>query len=196
LIINITSKNIAGFHRLRESINASPVQQVLFISSSSVYQNLSREVTEDEGAENSDSLLFQIENLFRNQAKFETTILRFSGLIGAGRHPGRFFAHGKQVQQASAPVNLIHIADCIGIIDAIIHQAAWNTTFNGCADSHPSKKEFYSHARQLLGMPPPLFAATESPAFKIVSNQKIKQQLQYQLQYPDLMALKSAHYEN
>ncbi len=190
LIINITSKHIDGFKQLIEAVTQSPIKQVLFVSSSSVYQNLNREVSEDEGAEDADSPLFQIENLFREATGFTTTIIRFSGLVGAGRHPGRFFRGGKQVQQPGAPINLIHFDDCIGIIDAIVSQAAWGQVFNACSDTHPDKREFYTHATQLAGNPPPSFATAQTPSFKIVGNQKIKQQLGYQLQHPDLLELR------
>jgi len=190
LVINITNKNSASFERLIAAINNSPIKQVLFVSSSSVYQNLNRAVTEDEGAENSDSLLFQIEKLFKQEKNFATTIIRFSGLIGPNRHPGRFFRHGKQVQHADAPVNLIHLDDCIGITAAIFAQSAWQQTFNACADTHPTKREFYTHSSNLLGSTAPNFAPTQSPAFKIVSNAKTKQMLSYQFQHPDLMAIR------
>lgn len=186
LIINITCKYLDGFKQLIEAIKQSPIQKVLFISSSSVYQNLNRPVTEDEAAENPDSPLFQIEQLFRQTAAFETSIIRFSGLVGAGRHPGRFFRGGKTVKQPDAPINLIHFDDCIGIIDALLKQAAWGDTFNGCSDTHPSKREFYTEASALLGRQPPAFKAAQSGDFKIVSNNKIKQRLAYQLIHPDL----------
>ncbi|EEF79044.1 Rossmann-fold NAD(P)-binding domain-containing protein [Methylophaga thiooxydans] len=189
LIINITNKNGVSFERLISTLRKSPIKHVLFVSSSSVYQNLNRAVTEDEGVEDPDSALFQIENCFKNETAFETTIVRFSGLIGPNRHPGRFFRNGKQVQQADAPVNLIHLDDCIGIIDAIFEKSAWQQTFNGCADTHPTKREFYTHAASLADHPTPDFAPTQLPLFKIVSNTKAKHVLQYQFQYPDLMAI-------
>lgn len=187
LIINITSKNRVGFEQIIAQINQSPIKNVVFVSSSSVYQNLNREVTEDEGAENSESVLWQIEQLFRRQTCFQTTICRFSGLIDNRRHPGRFFREGKIVQQADAPVNLIHLDDCLGILDAIIAQRAWGEVFNGCADSHPTKRQFYSYARALLGESPPVFEQFQPLSFKIVSNTKVKNQLNYVLQHPDLM---------
>lgn len=189
LIINITCKNLVGFERLVQEIERSSVSKVLFVSSSSVYQNLNREVTEDEAAENPDSPLFQIEQLFQQSSGFETSILRFSGLVGPGRHPGRFFRGGKVIKQPEAPINLIHLDDCIGIIDAILSHYAWGEVFNGCSDSHPSKREFYTQACGSAGFPIPEFAVAQTPAFKIVSNHKIKHQLGFHLHHPDLISL-------
>ncbi len=189
MVINITSKNLQGFQNLVKQIADSPVKNVLLVSSSSVYQNLQRVVSEDEGAENPGSVLFQIEQLFQRQRSFKTTVLRCSGLIDARRHPGNFFRHGRQVQQPDAPVNLIHLDDVIGIIDAIIRQQAWGQVFNASADTHPSKRQFYSYARQLLSQPAPDFADGDSSAYKIVSNDKVKQQLGYQFRHADLMQI-------
>lgn len=189
LIINITNKNLASFQRLVTAVEASPIRQLLFVSSSSVYQNLNREVTEDEGAENQDSPLFQIEQLLQQSDNVKTTVLRFSGLVGPGRHPGRFFRSGKTLKQPDAPINLIHLDDCIGIIDAIISQRAWGEVFNGCSDSHPKKRDFYARVCADAGYPLPEFADAQSSAFKIVSNNKIKQKLGYQFHHSDLQKL-------
>lgn len=195
LIINITSKNAEGYTRLISAIENSPVQRVLFVSSSSVYQNLNREVGEDEGAENAESPLFQIEQLFCQSPAFQTTVVRFSGLVGPGRHPGRFFRGGKTIKQVDAPINLIHFDDCIGIIRAIIKQHCWGEVFNGCSDSHPPKREFYRYASELAGTDFPALAEPTPPAYKIVTNTKVKQRLGYQFQHPDLMQLAQEHYE-
>ena len=189
LIINITSKNLTGFAQLIQQIEQSPVKQVLFVSSTSVYKNLQKVVTENEGAENDQSVLFQIERLFLDNIDFVCSVVRLSGLTGGNRHPGNFFRTGKVVAQPDAPVNLIHREDCLGIILAIIEQAAWGETFNACADSHPSKREFYTYTRKLLNQPAPEFLVNSENAYKIVSNHKVKQILGYQFVHADLMAI-------
>lgn len=189
LIINITSKNLSGFRDLIKQIEISPIQKVLFISSTSVYQNLNREVSEDEQAEDRESPLWQIEQQFQDSGRFQTTIIRFSGLVDSRRHPGRFFLNGRRIPQADAPVNLIHLQDCLGIIEAVIHQQAWGEVFNGCADTHPTKREFYSYARNLLELPLPQFDNESDIRYKIISNKKIKTKLKYQFQHPDLMKI-------
>lgn len=190
LIINITCKNISSFQKLIKQIESSLVENILLVSSSSVYQNLQRAVSEDEGAENPDSVLFQIEQLFQASRKFQTTVLRCSGLIDSRRHPGRFFRHGRTVKQPDAPVNLVHIDDVIGIIDTIITRQVWGEVFNASADSHPKKRDFYSYARHLLNLPPPVMDDGDSEAFKIVSNAKVKQHLGYQFRHGDLMQIR------
>ena len=189
LIINITSKNITAYQQLIRQVEQSPVKHVLFVSSSSVYLTNNRLVNESEQAENPDSPLYQIERLFVQNKHFDTTILRFSGLIGYNRHPGRFFKKNNLIKDPDAPVNLIHSDDFVGIIKAIIKHNYWGETLNGCSDSHPSKREFYSYARSLLGLAPPRFSSTPETTYKIVSNDKVKQQLNYQFIYPNLMTI-------
>ncbi len=180
-----------GFAKLIKQIETSTIKKVLFISSSSVYGAVNGAVSEDDGMESADSLLYQIEQMFTSNTHFKTTILRLSGLIGYSRHPGNFFKNGKVVQQPDAPVNLIHRDDCIGIINAIIKQAAWGEIFNGCAMTHPTKRNFYSHARTLLNLPNPEYSSeSDIAAYKIVSNEKVIKQLGYQFIYPDVMTIK------
>jgi len=195
LIINITSKNSDCFINLIAEIEQSAVKKVIFISSTSVYQNTNSNVAETDGAESAISPLFHIENLFRNNTHFQTTIVRLAGLIGFERHPGRFFKNGKNIPQPDAPVNLIHRDDCIGIIEAIILQQAWGETFNACADSHPTKREFYTYARQLLGLASPEFLDVKEQQYKIINNMKVKQTLTYSFLHPELMKIDFEDYK-
>ena len=189
LIINITSKNMTGYAEFIRSIKASSIEKLLFVSSSSVYQNSNQLVLESEGMEDTNSTLYKIEKLFQNSAHFHTTVVRMAGLIGPGRHPGGFFKGDKPVQQPDAPVNLIHQADCVNIIGQIVEQDVWGEVFNASADTHPTKREFYSQAKKSLGQQPPRFAEPESLSYKVVGNQKVKRVLNYELVHADLMAL-------
>ncbi len=189
LIVNITSKNIEAFARLVEAVANSPVTKVLFVSSTSVYQNVNRVITESDTGVHSDSPLLSIEKLFTDNQAFETTVLRFGGLIDQRRHPGRFFASGRTVQNADTPVNLIHFDDCIGIISLIVQQGCWGEVFNASTHTHPSKREFYSRAIELYGGSQPDFVDATEAVGKIISNQKIKRLLNYEFKYPDLMSI-------
>ena len=190
LVVNITSKDIEGFGRLVQEIETSEVESVLFVSSTSVYANDSGVVDEEPGNEIPDHPLVVIENLFREAAGFRTTVVRFAGLIGANRHPGRFFRGGKIVRNPDAGVNLIHLDDCLEILETIVVEGLWDEVFNACADSHPSKREFYSHAAALAGAAPPEFGDNDDSGGKIVDNRKLKKALGYEFRYPDPMAIR------
>jgi len=189
LIVNITSKDIDSFRRLVGKIEDSTIESVLFVSSTSVYPLDSGAVTEADGAESPDHPLFIIENLFRQSREFRTTVVRFAGLIGPGRHPGRFFRGNKTVRNADACVNLIHLDDCVGIIERIVGGGVWGETFNASADTHPSKREFYTQAARLAGAPVPVFEDGNG-SFKLIDNSKLKQVLGYSFRNPDLMAIR------
>ncbi len=189
LIVNIPSKNLAGFRLLRKAIEASPIESVLFVSSTSVYENVNATITESDAGYYSQSPLLQIEDLFRHCRGLQTTIVRFGGLIGYGRHPGRFFAPGRVVQNPDSPVNLIHRDDCIGIISRIIERQAWGEILNCCADTHPTKRDFYRRAVESIGGVLPEFGESDPAAGKSISNQKVKQLLDYEFEHPDLMRI-------
>jgi nucleoside-diphosphate-sugar epimerase len=188
LICAITSKDQSAFMRLVRAVEASTVRQVLFISSTSVYPDLAGIVREGDGKESESNPLFRIEKLFQASEVFTTTVLRFGGLFGPGRHPGLFFRRGGVVLDPNAPVNLIHLDDCIGIISAIIRTGAWGEVFNACAETHPTKREFYSHATRLAGMDCPGFRVTEKQDYKVINNRKLRTMLGYGFIHPDLIA--------
>jgi nucleoside-diphosphate-sugar epimerase len=189
LIINIPSKNIDGFSHLVDRIAASSIQKIVFVSSTSVYENKKKVMTESDTEYFTNSPLLEIEALLQQYSGASTTIVRFGGLIGYRRHPGNFFRSKGMVQNPDAPVNLIHRDDCIGIISKIVEQQVWGEVFNCCADTHPSKREFYTRAVHLIGAPLPAFGAPNPNTGKIISNHKVKQRLNYDFKHPDLMAL-------
>lgn len=170
----------------RESILNSGNSRVILISSTSVYPDLNRTVTEEDADESFP--LVRAEHIFRDPDSFTASVLRFGGLVGPDRHPGKFLAGKKNISGANNPVNIIHQEDCIQIIEAIMLKEKWNETFNACADQHPSKKDFYSHASRLLQLNPPEFSDEPAP-FKIVSSEKLKKALSYQFQYPDPLSM-------
>jgi len=185
LIINITNKSIEAFQNLRSEIEKSTIKHVLFISSTSVYvsdQSLCKE-TDSIHVENN---LRKIEKLFTDNTHFDCTIIRLAGLIGPKRHPGRFFAGGKVIKDGNAKVNLIHRVDCIRLITTVLEQNAWGEVFNGCADTHPVKKEYYSKMALSLGYPEPEYIIADKGSNKVICNEKIKTALGFQFIYPDL----------
>jgi nucleoside-diphosphate-sugar epimerase len=190
LIINIPSKNIEGFIELLKEIESSEIEKVIFVSSTSVYENKNKTISESDGEESAQSPLLTIENLFRNSNKIRTTIIRFGGLIGYSRNPGKFFSKGRVILNPDSNVNLIHRDDCIGIISQIVEQEVWGEVFNCCADTHPTKRAFYTQAAKSIGFSVPKFEDSSSISFKIISNKKVKQQLNYKFLYDDLMNIK------
>ena len=185
LIINITSKSLSAFQDLLIEVEKSSIEHVLFISSTSVYGN-NQGICKESDVLETETNLRKIEKLFTDNTHFDCTVIRFAGLIGRKRHPGRFFAGGKSIKDGNAKVNLIHQFDCIKLIETILQQQAWGEVFNGCADNHPTKQSYYTKMALSLGYPEPECLIAEPSASKIVCNEKIKTQLGYQFIYPDI----------
>ncbi len=168
----------------------SQLKKVLLISSTSVYPDINREVTEEDAGtpdKSSGEALLWAEEAFRQHAHFSTTILRFCGLYGPDRNPGRFLAGKTLSAMGNAGVNLIHQEDCIQIISRILRQEIWGEVLNACADQHPAKKDFYPLAAQSAGLPAPIFEGREEEKFKIISSKKLKEKLNYTFLHPDPM---------
>jgi len=72
-------------------------------------------MTDTDGVD-AESALYRSEQLFHENTNFQTTVIRLAGLIGPGRNPARFFAGKTNIPNGNAPVNLIHLDDCIGFI--------------------------------------------------------------------------------
>ena len=185
LIIAITSKSIADIKNLIKKIEESDIQKVLFISSTSVYPFTNGIVTEE--TDTSNTPLAQIEQLFISNAAFQTTILRFGGLFGYDREPGKFFKTNRPIENPDGYINLIHRDDCINIIEQIILKNVWNEILNACADDHPKRRDFYLKEIRKTGAPAIVFNETSESMYKIIDSQKIKNLLSYEFIHADLM---------
>lgn len=172
---------------LIKEIEDSQIENVLFVSSTSVYEDNNEIVTEESElnpTRNSGKALLIAEGLLRANKLFNTNVLRFGGLIGPDRHPGRFLAGRKEISGAEAKVNLIHLDDCIEIIVQILKQNIWGEIFNAVANEHPTRKELYTKAAQSLGLEAPHFS-DEEESYKIVSSQKLQTVLNYKFKFPN-----------
>ena len=197
LIINIPPKRnqsaandyLDKMSNIASAIRESSINKIIFISSTSVYPEDKMLVSEDTAIDvNSSSAisLYQAEEIFRHLENVKTTVIRMAGLIGPNRHPGRFFAGKENIPNGLAPVNLIHLDDCIGIILTVIKKEIWGETFNGAAPSHPTKAEFYNLAANQFNQTSAKFISEEKE-FKIVSSEKLIEKFNYQFKIPNLM---------
>ena len=172
-------------------IEKSTVENVLFISSTSVYGDTSSfdcaqddtlSVTEDSQLNpetESGKQLVKSEQLLQSNLNFKTTILRFGGLIGDDRHPIKFLAGRTNVENPNAAINLIHQEDCIGIIIKIIELDCWNETFNAAAPFHPSRKDYYTQKAVEFNLALPEFNSVNSNFGKTILSSKVEMVLGY-----------------
>lgn len=164
------------------------VRKVLFISSTSVYPKNNQTVNEYtllHPKRKNGRALVGTENAFHNHPYFQTTVLRLGGLIGYDRVPHKFLAFVANQKHAYERLNLVHRDDAVAAMEAVIQQEAWGQNFNVVADVAPTRQAYYEHAAELLNAFPPEMTTEELPVYKVVSNEKIKRELNFKFQYPD-----------
>jgi nucleoside-diphosphate-sugar epimerase len=163
------------------------IKKVIFISSTSVYGDLNAEVDEKTdpipGSAIGEALLVA-EKMFLNSSSFKTTVIRFGGLVGSDRHPGRLFARKIGISNGRAPVNLIHRKDCIGIILEVLSKEMWGLILNACSPDHLSRQEYYKLESKALHLPAPNFK-DELTKWKKVNSLYLTNLLQYQFKVED-----------
>jgi nucleoside-diphosphate-sugar epimerase len=187
LILNIPPSSFGAQYpafMLHIAQQKGPETKVIFISSTSVYDNCNAQVNETEtlvGNSPRGSVVYQAEQVLSKEFGGDLTIIRMAGLVGKERHPVKFMS-GKEYPGNEEPINLIHLTDCIGLIDAVIKTACWGEVLNGCSGEHPQKGEYYTWAAKELNLPEPKFT-DEKTTFKIISNDKSKVTLGYAYVY-------------
>jgi len=180
---------------VRAAATSGSVNWVIFASSTGVYPRVEGPVDESGTPDPDDArsvlrpsgaALLEAERMLQAEPAFDTTVIRFAGLYGGDRDPGRFMMGRDVISGGDAPVNLIHRDDCIGIATAILEHDARGETFNAVADTHPTRRALYTAAAERLGHKPPSF---ESGGMnKTVANDRVKRKLGYTFRHPDPLA--------
>ena len=192
---NVSSENfVQKIKNLIPLIEQANVEKVIFISSTAVYADADSIVSEDTKPQpetESGKQLLEAEQLLQNNKNFQTTVLRFGGLIGDDRHPIHFLAGRKNLENPEAPINLIHQTDCIGIIEKILlsvqdDNLVWGETFNTVAPFHPTRKEYYTKKAIDLNMQIPEFDQSKPSIGKLISSEKLERVLQYDFAFSNL----------
>lgn len=151
---------------LKSMISNSGVKKVIFISSTSIYPESSKVEPYSESdlisLENTgNQSQFRGESLFKNDSDFKATIIRFGGLIGENRIPGKYFS-GKENVTGHTKVNFIHQKDAVRLIEWVITTERWGKIFNGVAPIHPLRKDIYEKNAVQYGLEAPKSYSPES----------------------------------
>ena len=183
LIGNSTENFVSKIETFLPFIEKSGIKKVLFVSSTSVFSDEDKVVTEEtlpNPNTESGKQLLECEKLLQDNSHFETTILRFGGLIGEDRNPIHFLAGRSNIENPDAPINLIHQEDCIGIILKIIDRNCWGETFNAVAPFHPNREEYYSQKAKENNLELPIFDHSKPSVGKTILSDKLEYVLKYQ----------------
>jgi nucleoside-diphosphate-sugar epimerase len=186
---DIVEYHIEQFSSLIDALGQSPVRSVLLVSSTSVYPALNQDVTEEDAVD-PESLagqaLLLVEEMLMQESGFQTTVLRFGGLVGYDRNPAKYLSGMTEITHPDQPMNLIHRDDCVKIISEIIRLKQWGEVFNACSPLHPLRREYYGRAAEIAGLPPIPFApSAESAPYKVVNSEKLISALHYHFLYAD-----------
>ncbi|MFD2582091.1 SDR family oxidoreductase [Pedobacter vanadiisoli] len=159
-------------------------KHVVLISSTSVYADENKTVNEASNPNpdtDSGRVVLAAEVLFKELFPENCTVIRFAGLIGPDRNPGRFFAGKNNIPNGLAPVNLIHQTDAVGVAVKLLEKQAFGRTYNACSPNHPAKMEFYTNAAKTTGLAEPDFIA-EKKDWKIVESLNVPEFLGYEFE--------------
>ncbi len=163
--------HVQQIQSLIEYLANSPIKSIIYTSSTSVYPELNREMTEDDQVIENHALI-RVENLLKSLLH-NVTILRCGGLMGCERIPTKYFT-GKTITTGQTPVNYVHQEDVIQIITMILEKGFWNETLNVVSPEHPMREEVYLKNCADLGFEKPNFEEpTELIPYKIISPQKL-----------------------
>ena len=181
---NPTSNYVAKIKKLIPFIETSSIKRILFIGSTAVFQEgedfpVITNETEPNATSNSGVQLQQVEQLLLSNSHFETTVLRFAGLVDERRHPASMMSRRKDIPNPKAPVNLIHREDCIGLIKSIIEQGQWGQTLNAAFPLHPEKEVYYEGICASKNLPKPDFSYEKPSLGKIIDGQGTSKALKY-----------------
>ena len=183
-IRGISTENfVAKINYIIPFIEKAGIKKVVFVSSTSVYSDENKLVTEETIANpdtESGKQLVASEQFLQNNSNFETTVVRFGGLIGEDRNPILFLAGRTNIESPNAPINLICQEDCIGIILKIIESNCWGETFNAVAPFHPSREAYYTQKAKEFHLELPIFVASKPSIGKTILSDKLKKVLNYQ----------------
>ncbi len=194
---------VAGLSNVLDAVRDC-CRRVIHISSTSVYAQqdgeLVDETSECVATEESGCICRDAEQLVRDFAAARSlpvcNILRLSGIYG----PGRLLSRVEAIQAgASMPgprdswLNLIHVDDAAAAVLACAERGRPGETYLVSDDRPVLRHEYYERLAELLSAPAPTFdeaavARHTRGRGKRCVNQKLRDDLQVELQYPSIDA--------
>lgn len=182
---NGDSGYLARLGRLRTLMGTHQYQRVIFVSTTGVYPangKIQRE-TDAEAYSVTSEILLKAEQLCDVDV-----VVRFAGLMGPKRHPGRFLAGKTGLKGANLAVNMLHLDDAVAAVCSILkYQGKLAPIYNVCSPGHPTKQAFYQQAAWDLELTAPQFDTQgDCCEDKWVDGSLICEQLGFQYRYPNL----------
>lgn len=171
-----------AIENLAEAIEASSIRKVIFISSISVYEetesfSIYTEDTEPNAISVSGKEIISAEKILLQNPVFDTTVIRFGGLIGAGRHPVKYLAGRNGLANPLGPVNLIHLRDCLQVIKKVLEKEIFGQIYNAVYPLNPPREKYYTEKARQAGLEIPQFDHSQPSKGKVISASKVMREL-------------------
>jgi nucleoside-diphosphate-sugar epimerase len=192
---------LEGTRNLIDWLRPNPPAKFVYTSSTSVYGQMDGSIVHEDTpsaptAETSRILIATEQLLLQScrQEHFPAVILRVAGIYGP--HRGHYY---KQFVRNEARIsgregrwlNMIHRDDVVGAVIAALENGTPGRIYNVSDDEPVTQLVFFRWLAGILQVPIPAFASEHSDAVrkrgltnKRVSNQRLKNELGYQLRYP------------
>lgn len=178
---------LGAIEKLAEAIETSGVKKVIFVSSISVFEETeSFTIYTEDAAPNAKSSsgieIISAEKILLQNPLFDTTVIRFGGLIGAGRHPVKYLAGRSGLANPLGPVNLIHLKDCLRVIKKVLENDIFGAEYNAVFPLNPPREKYYSEKAREAGLEIPEFDHSLSSKGKVISASKVMRELGVEFQ--------------
>jgi nucleoside-diphosphate-sugar epimerase len=192
---------LEGSRHVADWLRATPPQQLVYTSSTSVYGQTDGSLVDetsaiDPGVETGE-ILAATEKVWLDEAQagaIPSVLLRLAGIYGPGR--GYWFKEylkgtARMNGRGDRILNMIHRDDVVGAVIRSLVAAPSGEIFNVVDNEPATQFTFFEWLSNRLGgsLPPAAPAGAESlrkrgASNKRVANQKIRNQLNYQLKFP------------
>ncbi len=179
---------VQGVKNLVNEALLNGLQHIIFISSTSVFPDVSGEFDEQSQivpqSEMSKALL-EIEQWLFELKDVDCDIIRFGGLVGEDRHPVYSLAGKDELSAGNMPINLVHVDDCARAIQLLLETPSSQRLYHLVAPQHPTRAEYYSQIAEKLALEAPHFICSEQDPRRVILANKICRELSFVYQCPD-----------
>lgn len=176
---------------IQKEIIAQGVEKVIFISSTAVYGETEGSIVESTptaAVTSSGKQLVLCEQILQNSIAFETSIIRFGGLVGPNRHPVFTLAKRTHIDNPEGKINFIHLEDCIELIKRCIQYFQNSSIYNGVSPYHPSRINYYTEMAKKAALQLPPFSQQQG-IIRTISSQKAEKDLGMRFIVENLLTL-------
>lgn len=177
-----TNSYINSLAQLNNIMTKAGSKALIHFSSTGIYQGLDGNVDENSHLlEAMPRVQLLVDGEKALQQFPQCITLRLAGLMGPGRHPGRFVAN-KTLPDPNGLINMVHAFDIIGAVQSILLAEQWQSAiYNLSCPAKVSRQDFYQRATDLASTQVQFVPETLSQRY--VNPQKFITQYNFQYRF-------------